>query len=55
MTENLVLFSFVCDILVMSLFIWHLIFRVRPLNKEVHAINERTQDCPYKKVMKRVK
>lgn len=47
--------SIIGDIFLVSLFIWHSCFRTKKLNEEIHAINERTKDCPYKKSIKRAK
>lgn len=48
-------FGIFCDIVLMSLFIWHSNFRTKKINQEIHAINVRTKNCPYKKEIKRVK
>ena len=48
-------FGTICDILMMSLFIWHFCIRIPKVNKEIHAIMNKTKNCPYAKQVKRVK
>ena len=53
MDQKLLLISFTCDIVLMSLFIWHSLFRTTKLTREIHSINEKTDKCPYR--IRRVK
>ena len=43
-----------CDILIMSLFIWHSCFRTRRFNREIHKLKQIAHSCPFVRI-KRVK